>query len=171
MPRSMLVKDHMATEVVALQPDMEILRAAQVLISRDMSGAPVLGELRLFDAQELQALFVYAALKLDFALRQVFEMLFAEPKRVRVRLDADLDRTAGLVCIDVVQRRSRDAALCDDAVDDPIGRCVVAALEAAQIEDGDVRVTRSKLRGPNFLRGVGSGHTSLTPRRSSSSSP
>ena len=42
MPRSMLVKDHMATEVVALEPDMEILRAAQVLISRDISGAPVL---------------------------------------------------------------------------------------------------------------------------------
>lgn len=42
MPRSMLVKDHMATKVVALQPDMEILRAAQVLISHDISGAPVL---------------------------------------------------------------------------------------------------------------------------------
>ena len=42
MPRSMLVKDHMATEVVALQPDMEILRAAQVLIRHDISGAPVL---------------------------------------------------------------------------------------------------------------------------------
>jgi CBS domain-containing protein len=38
----MLVKDHMATKVVALQPDMEILRAAQVLISHDISGAPVL---------------------------------------------------------------------------------------------------------------------------------
>ena len=31
MPRSMLVKDHMVTEVVTLHPDMEILRAAQVL--------------------------------------------------------------------------------------------------------------------------------------------
>jgi CBS domain-containing protein len=38
----MLVKDHMATEVVTLHPDMEILRAAQVLISCDISGAPVL---------------------------------------------------------------------------------------------------------------------------------
>ena len=42
MPRSMLVKDHMATELITLQPDMEILRAAQVLISHDISGAPVL---------------------------------------------------------------------------------------------------------------------------------
>lgn len=42
MPRSMLVKDHMATEVVTLNPDMEILSAAQLLIARDISGAPVL---------------------------------------------------------------------------------------------------------------------------------
>jgi CBS domain-containing protein len=40
----MLVKDHMATEVVTLHPDMEILRAAQVLISCDISGAPVLDQ-------------------------------------------------------------------------------------------------------------------------------
>ena len=44
MPRSMLVKDHMATEVVTLHPEMEILRAAQVLISCDISGAPVLDQ-------------------------------------------------------------------------------------------------------------------------------
>ena len=44
MPRSMIVKDHMATEVVTLHPDMEILRAAQVLIGSDVSGAPVLDQ-------------------------------------------------------------------------------------------------------------------------------
>jgi len=44
MPRSMLVRDHMATEVVTLQPDMEILRAAHVLIRCDISGAPVLDQ-------------------------------------------------------------------------------------------------------------------------------
>lgn len=44
MPRSMLVKDHMATQVVTLHPDMEILRAAQVLIGSDVSGAPVLDQ-------------------------------------------------------------------------------------------------------------------------------
>ena len=44
MPRSMLVKDHMSTDVVTLHPDMEILRAAQVLISCDISGAPVLDQ-------------------------------------------------------------------------------------------------------------------------------
>jgi CBS domain-containing protein len=40
----MLVKDHMATELVTLHPDMEILRALQVLISCDISGAPVLDQ-------------------------------------------------------------------------------------------------------------------------------
>ena len=44
MPRSMLVKDHMVTQVVTLHPDMEILRASQVLISSDVSGAPVLDQ-------------------------------------------------------------------------------------------------------------------------------
>jgi len=44
MTRSMLVKDHMATQVVTLHPDMEILRAAHVLISCDVSGAPVLDQ-------------------------------------------------------------------------------------------------------------------------------
>jgi len=44
MPRSMFVKDHMVTEVVTLHPDMEILRAAQVLIGSDVSGAPVLDQ-------------------------------------------------------------------------------------------------------------------------------
>jgi len=38
----MLVKDHMATDLVTLHPETEILRAVQVLISRDISGAPVL---------------------------------------------------------------------------------------------------------------------------------
>lgn len=44
MPRSMLVKDHMVTQVVTLHPDMEILRASQILISSDVSGAPVLDQ-------------------------------------------------------------------------------------------------------------------------------
>jgi CBS domain-containing protein len=44
MPRSMLVKDHMVTHVVTLHPDMEILRATQVLIGSDVSGAPVLDQ-------------------------------------------------------------------------------------------------------------------------------
>jgi CBS domain-containing protein len=40
----MLVKDHMISEVVTVHPDMEILRAAQVLIGSDVSGAPVLDQ-------------------------------------------------------------------------------------------------------------------------------
>jgi len=42
MTRSMLVKDYMSKRVVTLLPEMEILRAAHVLISHDISGAPVL---------------------------------------------------------------------------------------------------------------------------------
>jgi CBS domain-containing protein len=38
----MLVKDHMVTNVVTLDPDMEILHATQLLIRHDISGAPVL---------------------------------------------------------------------------------------------------------------------------------
>ena len=42
MLRSVLVKDHMAKNVVTLDPDMEIAHAAQFLIAHDISGAPVL---------------------------------------------------------------------------------------------------------------------------------
>ena len=42
MSRSMLVKDHMVTNVVTLDPDMEILQATQILLREDISGAPVL---------------------------------------------------------------------------------------------------------------------------------
>jgi CBS domain-containing protein len=38
----MLVKDHMVADVITLDPDMEILRATQLLIRHDISGAPVL---------------------------------------------------------------------------------------------------------------------------------
>jgi CBS domain-containing protein len=42
MLRSMLVKDHMSKNMVTLDPDTEILRAAHTLITHDISGAPVL---------------------------------------------------------------------------------------------------------------------------------
>lgn len=42
MLRSVFVKDHMSQNVVSLDPEMEILRAAHELISNDISGAPVL---------------------------------------------------------------------------------------------------------------------------------
>ena len=42
MLRSMLVKDYMTKNVVTLNPEMEILRAAHTLITSDISGAPVL---------------------------------------------------------------------------------------------------------------------------------
>ncbi len=44
MKRSMLVKDYMTKHVVTLLPEMEILRAAHLLIRHDISGAPVLDE-------------------------------------------------------------------------------------------------------------------------------
>lgn len=42
MTRSMLVRDHMVTNVVTLDPGMEILQATQILLREDISGAPVL---------------------------------------------------------------------------------------------------------------------------------
>jgi len=42
MTRSMLVKNYMSKRVVTLEPEMEILRAAHLLIRHDISGAPVL---------------------------------------------------------------------------------------------------------------------------------
>ena len=44
MKRSMLVKDYMSKRVVSLVPEMDLLRATHVLISHDISGAPVLDE-------------------------------------------------------------------------------------------------------------------------------
>lgn len=40
--RSTLVRDHMSKNIVALDPDMEILHAVHRLIEHDISGAPVL---------------------------------------------------------------------------------------------------------------------------------
>lgn len=42
MLRSMLVKDYMTKNVVTVDPEMEILRAAHTLITHDISGVPVL---------------------------------------------------------------------------------------------------------------------------------
>jgi len=42
MLRSVLVKNHMTKNPLTLSPDMEILKATQLLINRDVSGAPVL---------------------------------------------------------------------------------------------------------------------------------
>jgi CBS domain-containing protein len=44
MKRSMLVRDYMSKNVVKLVPEMEILYASHVLISNDISGAPVVDE-------------------------------------------------------------------------------------------------------------------------------
>lgn len=42
--RSLLVKDYMSESVVTLVPEMDLLRAAHLLISHDISGAPVLDQ-------------------------------------------------------------------------------------------------------------------------------
>jgi CBS domain-containing protein len=42
MLRSVFVKDHMSKNVVTLDPEMEILKAAHDLVHHDISGAPVL---------------------------------------------------------------------------------------------------------------------------------
>lgn len=41
MLKSVLVSDHMSTDLVTLDPDMDILRAAHKLIRNNISGAPV----------------------------------------------------------------------------------------------------------------------------------
>lgn len=41
MLKSVLVRDHMSTDLVTLDPDMDILRAAHKLIRHNISGAPV----------------------------------------------------------------------------------------------------------------------------------
>ena len=41
MLKSVLIKDHMSTRLVTLDPDMDILRAVHLLIANVISGAPV----------------------------------------------------------------------------------------------------------------------------------
>lgn len=41
MLKSVLVRDHMSTDLVTLDPDMDVLRAAHKLIRNNISGAPV----------------------------------------------------------------------------------------------------------------------------------
>jgi len=44
MLKSVLVRDHMSTRLVTLDPDMDILRAVHTLIRNNISGAPVVDE-------------------------------------------------------------------------------------------------------------------------------
>jgi len=41
MLKSVLVRDHMSTDLITLDPEMDILRAAHTLIRNNISGAPV----------------------------------------------------------------------------------------------------------------------------------
>ena len=48
MLKSVMVKDHMSTRLVTLDPDMDILRAVHLLIANVIAGAPVVdGDRRL----------------------------------------------------------------------------------------------------------------------------
>ncbi len=42
MKRSMQIQDYMQRDFLTLDPDMDVLRAMQLLIKKDISGAPVL---------------------------------------------------------------------------------------------------------------------------------
>ncbi|MEE8495831.1 MAG: CBS domain-containing protein [Xanthomonadales bacterium] len=44
MLKSVRVRDYMATELVTLHPDTEILRAVHTLLKNDIAAAPVVGE-------------------------------------------------------------------------------------------------------------------------------
>src|SRR5690606_1182589 len=67
-----------------------------------------LEQLLLLELEQLEALALDRLLKLVLALARVLEPLFVERERVRVGLDPDLDRSAGLVGVEVVERRGRD---------------------------------------------------------------
>lgn len=43
MSRSFLVKDYMACRLITLEPDAEIMQAVNVLLDKDIAGAPVVG--------------------------------------------------------------------------------------------------------------------------------
>src|SRR4029453_10989049 len=85
----------------------------------------------------------------------VGELLLESLEGVCVGLDANLDRATRLVGVDVVKRRRRRAAGIDDVVDQAVSRRVMAALEAREIENDDVRVPGRELGGPYFLDAVG----------------
>ena len=44
MNRSMLIQDYMKKDFVTLDPEMDVLRAAQLLLKSNITGAPVLDE-------------------------------------------------------------------------------------------------------------------------------
>ena len=44
MTRSMLVRDYMSKDLVTFVPEMDILRAGHLLVTHDVSGAPVLNQ-------------------------------------------------------------------------------------------------------------------------------
>jgi len=44
MPKPVRVRDYMATQLVTLRPDMEILRAVNALLKHDIAAAPVVDE-------------------------------------------------------------------------------------------------------------------------------
>src|SRR5687767_14662126 len=92
-------------------------------------GAADAGELRLQGLHQLEFLERQRAIELALLLRLIFELLAQQHQRVRVGLDADLDRAARLVRVDVVQRGVRLAGARDDGIDQAVRRRVVAALE------------------------------------------
>lgn len=42
--KSICVRDYMATELITLKPEMEILRAVHILLEHDIGGAPVVDD-------------------------------------------------------------------------------------------------------------------------------
>lgn len=75
---------------------------------------------------------------------RVFQALLVQLQAVRVGLDANLDRPARLVGVDVMQRRVRRHRGTNNRVDQSINRRVMSALKRRQVEDYDVRMARRK---------------------------
>src|SRR5690606_25009208 len=88
------------------------------------------GELLLLQLEQLEALLVDGVGQVAFFGGDVFKALLLQPERVRVSLDADLDRASWLVGVEIVQGGSGGLGGLQDGVDHAVGGRVVAALEA-----------------------------------------
>ena len=73
MPENTHVRDYMATRLVTLKPDTEILRAVHTLVDRDIAGAPVLDEdgrlVGILTEKDCMKAAVNATYYTDFAVR------------------------------------------------------------------------------------------------------
>ena len=123
LPRASGVR-HVGPELAREAP--RSARRARIVCTRVARAASA------FSSRSSRRLLVDGVRELALLLARVLEALLVELQRVGVRLDADLDRAARLVRVDVVERGVRRLRRLDDRVDEAVGRRVVTALEATR---------------------------------------